>query len=155
MGIEIEIVDDVADYQLFKNGNVHVVCPANGGLTFCDSYATAKGMKQNEVWKLTQKCNELNEVWTFYPVLNLTVIPLTKYRNRDIEYSLLEQFYYKHLSDVIKSHNEYVKTNYIHFILNDSPRNIKHNIAYKQLEKLLLVENKLLNANIIKVFEMK
>jgi len=152
--LKIDIVNDVADFQLFKNDKVHVVCSAYGGLTFCDTYARKKGMTQDEVWKLTQKCNDLNEVGTFYPTLNLTVIPLARWGKRDVKSFDLENFYYKHLLEVIKCHNDYVKIDYIHFIFDD-PRNVKENIEYKQLEKLLLVENKILNASTIRVFNMK
>lgn len=147
----IEIVNDVASYELFKENKVHVVCPANGGLTFCDTYAMSKGMKQDDVWKLTKHVNDKNEVGTFYPNLSLTVIPLEVWNSR--KESNLEDFYNKHLRDVFDAHNNYIKCEYIHFILNDSPRNIKDSIAYKELEKILKTDN--LIADRIEVFEMK
>jgi hypothetical protein len=70
--------------EKFKDGSLHLVCVAAGGLTTCDFAAsTVGGMRQEqEVWPLTKRVNRLGETGTFWPRFPLTVVPQTSWEGR-------------------------------------------------------------------------
>ncbi len=105
--------------QRLKKGELHMVCVASGGLTACDCAACTVGNldRDNEVWPFTIKVNENGETGSFYPKLNLTVVPILEWDNRNYPKNpslFIENSFY----DVLLANKNYIKSNTLLVDLN-------------------------------------
>ena len=105
--------------EKYKQGQLHLVCVAVGGLTTCDFAAsTVGGMQQEqEVWPLTKRVNLEGETGTFWPRLSLTVVPQISWEQRPSP-SDLDSFLRQSFMDVAKANREYVKLDDVFLDLN-------------------------------------
>ena len=101
----------------FEAGELHMVCLAIGGLTFCDCAACSLGgmNKNDEVWPLTKRVNRLGETGTFHPRLALTVVPLLSWEDRSVPGDV-DSFLRKSFEDVAEAQREYIQldTMFVH-----------------------------------------
>ena len=99
----------------FLNKKVHLVCPAVNGVTTYNAFVHGVGgMSIEEAQKIADKVNEINETITFWPKLNMTIIPLTicGIRNDTGNRKIME----KHINDCFDANKEYIKCNKIVFV---------------------------------------
>lgn len=92
----------------FLSKKVHLVCLAINALTQFNVYATAIGdLSHDSADIFVTKVNEENEVGTLFPKLNLTIVPLSIYKNRnDFGNSEIMR---KLINDCFKSNEKYIK----------------------------------------------
>ena len=81
---------DFAVMKDLKNGKTHIVFLAVNGLTFFNALSvdntleeTEKEISSEQATRLCNVVNEKNETGTLYPKLNITILPLTRYENRE------------------------------------------------------------------------
>jgi hypothetical protein len=123
-----------------KNGKTHMVFVAVNGLTFFNSFAvedpsqeTVRGLSTEEASKLCKMVNEKNETGTLYPKLNISLLPLTRYEERnDWENEIAMK---KNIIDVFYSNSEYIKSDQIIFAFEERG-DFNNGLAVKVLESI-------------------
>lgn len=131
----------VFDYMRdLKNGKIHMVFVAVNSLTNFNAFAvedrdqeTEKGISSEQATRLCYIANEKNETGTLYPKLNITILPLSKYENRDDWEN--ENTMEKNINDVFKANSLYIKSNEIVFALENRP-DFNKALAIRVLEKV-------------------
>ena len=102
----------------FLNKKVHIICPAVNGLTTYNAFAHAIGnMPNDQVGQLANTVNSKNETGTLYPKLNLTIIPLSIFENRNDFNN--EELIKKHISDCFESEEKYIKSHRMIFVFEE------------------------------------
>lgn len=132
--------------DLFKQGSLHLVCVASGGLTTCDFAAsTIGGMRQEqEVWPLTKKVNRLGETGTFWPRLPLTVVPQTSWEQR-ARPDDINAFLRKNFLDVAEANRLHVKLPDLYVDLNPYGGKFEMAKALPIAREILSLENSIKN----------
>ena len=93
---------------------VHLVCISVNALTIYNVYTTAVFKISTEyAEKHSKKVNISNEVGSFYPKFNLTIIPLSIFGDRN-DFGNKEIFK-KHVLDCFESNEKYIKCNKLIF----------------------------------------
>ncbi len=113
----------IGDYSVMedlKNGKLHMVFVAVNGLTFFNAFSVEnplqeaeKGISSEQATKLCNVVNEKNETGTLYPKLNITILPLSKYENRDDWNN--ENSMKKNITDAFRANSLYIKSKEIIF----------------------------------------
>jgi hypothetical protein len=92
----------------FLNKEIHLVCVAINSLTTFGAYATAVGgMSTEEASNHANTVNKKNETRTLFPKLNLTIVPLTIFDNRDDTGNIINM--QKIIIDCLESNEKYIK----------------------------------------------
>lgn len=132
--------------ERFKNGSLHLVCVASGGLTACDFAASTIGVmrQQEEVWPLTYRVNEMGETGTFWPRLSLTVVPQMAWETRKKPEDL-ENFFRTCFLDVAKANRLYVKQADVFVDLNSGGGYFDTRIALPIAREILMNESSIKN----------
>ncbi len=95
---------------------IHLVCIAVNALTTYNVYTTAVGgIPNEEAAKYAEIVNIKNETGTLYPRLNMTIVPLTIYGDRnDFGNDVIMK---KHILDCLDSNEKYIKSPTLIFAL--------------------------------------
>ena len=116
----------MADY---RQKNIHLVCVAVNALTYFNVFATSIGGISNYLAsELSSKVNRLNETGTLYPDLNLTIIPLTAFNDRNDFGN--HEIMTKHIEDCFTANEQYLKCENVVFALEDRG-DFDYNLALK------------------------
>ena len=131
--------------ELFKQGKLHVVCVASGGLTTCDFVAStlSKMRQEQEVWPLTKRVNRLGEAGTFWPRFALTVVPQFAWESRAVSQDLSD-FLRKSFEDVAEANREHVKLPSLFLDLNPYGGNYQRDVALPIARDILGAEPSIL-----------
>lgn len=133
----IRTAKNIDSFALIKQNLIHIVCPATAGFTTLDAYAKSFISKE-AIYKFVETTNNRNEVGTLFPKAMITAFPVPEWNNRNNKFDA--NFYFEHLIDIIKLHNEYIKLSRILFIFNAYGSHFDKEIAIQQLE--IIVNNK-------------
>ncbi len=97
-------------------GKFHVAFLAKNGLTFFNAFAVQNehGISSEQATQCCAVVNEKNETGTLYPKLNITILPLSRYENRDDWDN--ENSMRKNIEDVLKANSTYIKAQEILFV---------------------------------------
>jgi hypothetical protein len=99
----------------FRAKRLHVVCVAVNALTFYNAFAVdvANGISTEEAQAFADTVNNHNEVGTLWPKFAMTLIPLTRWKDRnDVgDHDVMS----RHIRDAFLANREYVKCNEIVF----------------------------------------
>ena len=131
---------DFAVMKDLKNGKTHIVFLAVNGLTFFNALSvdntleeTEKEISSEQATRLCNVVNEKNETGTLYPKLNITILPLTRYENRedwDNEDSMK-----KNINDAFKANSLYIKSKEMIFAF-ENRFDFNNKLAVKMLEQV-------------------
>jgi hypothetical protein len=92
----------------FLNKKIHIVFVAANALTLFNAYATAiGGISTEEASRYVNTVNKHNETGTLYPRLNITLVPLTIFENRNDTGDRVKMK--KNIIDCLYSNEKYVK----------------------------------------------
>jgi len=131
---------DFAVMEDLKNGKIHMVFVAVNALTFFNAFAadnpfeeTEKGISSAQATRLCNEVNEKNETGTLYPKLNITILPLTRYENRDDWDN--EDSMKKNINDAFKANALYIKSKELIFAF-EARFDFNNKLAVKVLEQV-------------------
>ena len=131
---------DFSVMQDLKDGKLHMVFVAVNALTFFNAFAvdnpfkvTEKGISSEQATKLCNVVNENNETGTLYPKLNITILPLSRYENRDDWDS--ENSMEKNIKDAFKANLLYIKSKEMIFAF-EARFDFNNELAVRVLEKV-------------------
>ena len=96
------------------NKNVHLVCISLNSLTIFQAYAVQLlGMSFEDADKHVKVVNNKNEVGTFFPQYNITIVPLSIHENRN-DFGNREVFD-KHVQDCFDANEKHIKCDKVIF----------------------------------------
>lgn len=100
----------------FLNKKIHIVCVAVNALTIFNVYAATIGeMLTEEATRYANTVNRHNETGTLFPKLNLTIVPLTIFENRNDTGNRNKM--QKIIIDCLDSNEKYIKCTNLIFAL--------------------------------------
>ncbi|HEY5327367.1 MAG TPA: hypothetical protein VIJ27_10240 [Mucilaginibacter sp.] len=116
----------------FLNKRIHIICPAANGLTVFNAFVVyPAGMSHDKAGQLAETVNIKNETGTLYPMFNMTIIPLTLFKNRnDFGNEVIMK---KHIADCFEAHKTYIKSPKMIFVFEK-----KDDFDYQLATKVLL-----------------
>ena len=133
-------LSDFAVMQDLKDGELHMVFVAVNALTFFNAFAvnnpfeeTEKGISSEQATKLCNIVNENNETGTLYPKLNITILPLSRYKIRDDWDN--ENSMEKNIKDAFKANSLYIKSKEMIFAF-EARFDFNNELAVRVLEKV-------------------
>jgi hypothetical protein len=133
-------LSDFAVMQDLKDGELHMVFVAVNALTFFNAFAvdnpfeeTEKGISSEQATKLCNIVNENNETGTLYPKLNITILPLSRYKIRDDWDN--ENSMEKNIKDSFKANSLYIKSKEMIFAF-EARFDFNNELAVRVLEKV-------------------
>jgi len=131
---------DLAVLEDLRNRKIHMVFVAVNGLTLFNAFAvensleqTEKGISSEQATKLCNVVNEKNETGTLYPKLNITILPLSRYENRDDWDN--EDSMKKNILDAFKANSQYIKSKELIFAF-ENVFDFNNELAVRVLEKV-------------------
>jgi hypothetical protein len=123
-----------------KNDKIHMVFVAVNALTNFNAFAvehydheTEKGISLEQATILCNVVNEKNETGTLFPKLNITILPLSKYNNRDDWDN--ENSMEKNIKDAFKENLLHIKSNEMIFAL-EGRHDFNKALAIRVLKKV-------------------
>ena len=131
---------DFSVMQDLKDAKLHMVFVGVNALTFFNAFAvdnpfkeTQKGISSEQATKLCNVVNENNETGTLYPKLNITILPLSRYENRNDWDS--ENSMEKNIKDAFKANLLYIKSKEMIFAF-EARFDFNNELAVRVLEKV-------------------
>lgn len=123
-----------------NNGKIHMVFVAANGLTFFNVFAVVnplarieKGISSEQASILCNLVNEKNETGTLYPKLNISILPLSRYENRDDWDN--EDIMRKNIKDAFKANSLNIKSKELIFAF-EARSDFNNYLAVKVLEQI-------------------
>lgn len=102
----------------FLNKKIHIVCIASNGLSNYKLFSQHIGGLDEQI--AINKCdtvNDSNETGTFFPILNLTIVPRSFDDNRNDFGN--DKIMRRHMRDCIIANENYIKSKHLVFALED------------------------------------
>jgi hypothetical protein len=120
-----------------QQGKLHMVFVAVNALTFFNPFAVHTNMpgslSSEKASELCDIVNSKNETGTLYPQLNISILPLTKYENRDDWND--EDIMRRNIEDAFKANALYIKSKEILFAFEER-HDFNNRLAMKVLEEV-------------------
>ena len=123
-----------------NNDKIHMVFVAANALTFFNVFAVVnpfarieKGISSEQASILCNLVNQKNETGTLYPKLNISILPLSRYENRDDWDD--EDIMRKNIKDVFKVNSLKIKSKELIFAF-EARSDFNNYLAVKVLEKI-------------------
>ena len=131
---------DFAVMEDLKNGKIQMVFIAVNASTFFNAFAvdnpfeeTEKGISLEQATRFCNVVNEKNETGTLYPKLNITILPLSRYENRDDWDN--ENSMKKNITDAFEANSLYIKSKEMIFAF-ESRFDFNNKLAVRVLEQV-------------------